>query len=142
MAIPAGSVLVALPARLIVFGVPGFVILAGIISVLDDAIPVDSARESCRQEVGFPLAPFVSPPSLKIDVLVKLNVPAQLFQARPLRSIPCSSSALAFPATGDVGEGFEEKEGEEPSPPPGNLNEGVIDEGEGWSPAPPSFCPS
>ena len=71
MAIPAGSVLVALPARLIVFGVPGFVILAGIISALDDAIPVDSARESCRQEVGFPLAPFVSPPSLKIDALVQ-----------------------------------------------------------------------
>ena len=122
----------------------GFLIIitwdpAGIISVLDDAIPVDSVRESCRQEVGFPLAPFVSPPSLKIDVLVKLNVPAQLFQTLPLRSIPCSSSALAFPATDDVGEGFEEREGEEPSPPPGNLNEGVIDEGEGWSPAPPTF---
>ena len=80
MAIPAGFI--------VIVGVPGFVgivwvsilagfliifawALAGILSVLDDPIPVDPARESCRQEVGFPLAPFVSPPSLKIDALVQ-----------------------------------------------------------------------
>ena len=102
------------------------------IIVLDDAIPVDSARESCRQDLGFPLAPLVSPPSLKIGVLVKLNVPALLLQPRPLRSIPCSSASLAFPTTGNVGEGFAERGGEEPSPPPGRQTEGVIGEEECW----------
>ena len=51
--------------------------LAGTISVLDDAILVNFARGSCRQEIGSPLAPFVSPPPLKIEIQVE-PVPSSL----------------------------------------------------------------
>ena len=59
VAVPAGSLIVITWA------------LADTISALDDAILLDFARGSCRQEIGSPLAPSVSPPPLKIEILVE-----------------------------------------------------------------------
>ena len=114
--------------------------------VLDDAKPGNSASESCRQELGFSLAHIASPPLLtalpKIDDAVKLNVPARLFQPRPLQAVPCSYSVLSFSATGDVREEIPENVGEEPSPTTGSKDKGVIDEVDGgfvWFPTTVAF---